>query len=89
MCAHCDRIPLVERIQTPKEYEQTVDSILGLIEKEGFLLLEGNVPLGEHKQNGYWAEDIIYHVIECPVCHQAFTCVVNTYRGGGSFTKGR
>ena len=26
--------------------------------------------------------------IKCPECGQVFTCIVNTYKGGGSFEKG-
>ena len=45
--------------------------------------------MGHHKNNsGQWVDDIIYHTIKCPKCGQIFTCSINTYRGGGSFTRG-
>ncbi len=44
--------------------------------------------ISRYKRDGYQVDDIIYHVIKCPKCMQKFTCVVNTYRGGGSFKKG-
>ncbi len=72
-----------------EKYEETIEYIKELIEKENFILVEGNCPIGEHKKDGYWIDDIIYHVIKCPKCGWEFTCIVNTYRGGGSFTRGR
>ena len=89
MCPHCENINLVEQFHSPKEYEITIEYIQMLINIQGFLLLEGNCPLGEHNRNGYWVDDIIYHIIECSECRQAFSCVVNTYRGDGGFTKGK
>ena len=85
MCDYCSKINFVERFSSPKHYEKTME----LIEKEGFIFVEGTCPLGEHRQGGCFIDDIIYHVIKCPKCEQEFTCVVNTYRGGGSFSKGR
>ena len=29
------------------------------------------------------------HMVRCKHCGQVFTCVVNTYRGSGSFKKGK
>ena len=82
MCEYCEKITLVPNFKSPKDYEKTMAYIGKLIEKDGFLLVEG------YKRDGYWVDDIIYHTIECPQCGQKFTCVVNTYRGGGSFKKG-
>ena len=88
MCDYCKDIPLVERIQSPKHYEQIVESIFELVDKKGFLVVEGTCPLGCHQVNQMWVDDIIYHIVKCPRCNQEFTCVVNTYRGGGYFKKG-
>ena len=43
--------------------------------------------ISRYKCDGCRVDDIIYHAIKCPKCMQKFTCVVNTYRGGGSFKK--
>ena len=89
MCNHCYKINFVDRFSSPKHYEKTIEYIMELIEREGFIFFEGTCPLGEHRQGGCFIDDIIYHVIKCPMCEQEFTCIVNTYRGGGSFSKGR
>lgn len=87
MCDYCSHVKDV-KIFTPKEYEQTIEYVKELIEKERFIFVEGVCAVGEHKENGCWVADVIYHVIKCPRCGQAFTCSVNTYRGGGSLRKG-
>ena len=89
MCNYCSKINFVERFSLPKHYDKTIEYIMELIEREGFIFVEGTCPLGEHRQGGCFIDDIIYHVIKCPICEQEFTCVVNIYRGGGSFSKGR
>ena len=69
---------------------QTVEYIKGLISSGDFSLVSGNCPIDEVKdENGKFADDIIYHLIRCETCGQEFSCCVNTYRGGGSFSKGR
>ena len=87
MCNYCEKIILVQDFKSPKDYEKTMDYIGELVEKEGFWLVDGTCPVDAYKRDGYWVDDIIYHVIKCPKCMQKFTCVVNTYRGGGSFKK--
>ena len=89
MCDYCSKINFVERFSSPKDYEKTIEYIMELVEKEGFIFVEGTCPLGEHRKDGCFIDDIIYHVIKCPKCEQEFTCIVNTYRGGGSFSKGK
>ncbi len=89
ICDYCSDVKTVENFLTPKEYEQCIEYIIKeLIEERGFFLIEGNCAIGEHMKNGYWDKDIIYHVVKCPNCGQVFTCIVNTYRGGGSFEEG-
>ena len=85
MCNYCCNIKKVEYFTSPKMYEETIEYIKELVEKENFILLEGDCKLGEHIKDGVWIDDIICHVIKCPKCGKKFTCTVNTYRGGGSF----
>lgn len=90
MCENCENIRLVKLFNSPYEYLQCVEYIKSLISNGGFELIEGNCPLDRVKdENGYWADDIIYHVIGCEKCGQVYSCCVNTYRGGGAFRKGR
>lgn len=89
MCDYCYYVKEVDFFHTPKLYERTIEYIKELIEKDGFIFVEGSCGMGEHKKNGQWIDDLIYHIIKCPKCGQEFTCGVNTYRGGGSFKKGR
>lgn len=89
MCKYCSSVKLINFFSTPKDYENTINYIQSLIKEQGFILTESNCELGCHKNNqGYWVDDIIYHVIKCPKCGQIYSCSVNTYRGGGSFKKG-
>ena len=88
MCEFCEKITLVPNFKSPKDYEKTMAYIDELIKKSGFLLVDGTCPVDGYKRGGYWVDDIIYHIIECPKCGQKFTSIVNTYRGGGSFKKG-
>ncbi|MFJ1365262.1 hypothetical protein ACILDU_02300 [Capnocytophaga canimorsus] len=79
---------MVENFASPKDYEATIDYIKCLIDKRKFVFLEGTCNLGDHFKEGSWVDDIIYHKIACPNCHQKFICILNTYRGRGSFGKG-
>lgn len=88
MCDYCSSIELTDFIYTPVDYEYIVDYIKLLIAEQKFVLIDGNCELGHHKNDsGQWVDDVIYHTIKCPKCGQKFTCSVNTYRGGGSFTE--
>lgn len=89
MCDYCSKVNLVKNILTPREYEKIVKYIKELIEKDGFIFVEGNCVIGKHMEDGHWIDDIVYHTIKCPKCGQVFTCIINSYRGGGSFEKGR
>lgn len=89
MCDYCSSIELTDFIYTPVDYEYIVDYIKLLIAEQKFVLIDGNCELWHHKNDsGQWVDDVIYHTIKCPKCGQKFTCSVNTYRGGGSFTRG-
>lgn len=90
MCEYCSTLKLVDFFRTPKDYESTINYIKLLIKEQGFIQVDGNCEIGCHKnEQGCWIDDIIYHVIKCPKCGQIYSCTVNTYRGGGSFKKGR
>ena len=90
MCDHCLQIHLAENISTPLEYEKIVVYLEKMIDIYDFIFTDRNCELGRHKnEDGRWIDDIIFHTIKCTKCGQEFTCSVNTYRGGGSFRKGR
>lgn len=89
-CDNCGEIRLVKLFRSPYEYLQCIKYIKALIADGRFEFVEGNCPLDEVKdKDGCWADDIIYHVIKCRTCGQVYSCCCNTYRGGGSFEKGR
>lgn len=89
MCKCCSFIKLVNSFSTPDDYESTINYIQSLIKEQDFMLIEGNCEIGCHKnEQGYWVNDFIYHIIQCPKCGQVYSCSVNTYKGGGSFEKG-
>ncbi|MCL1874807.1 MAG: hypothetical protein FWF87_00945 [Synergistaceae bacterium] len=57
-----------------------------LVASGDFELAPGSRPIDRIRdENGCWIDDIICHRIRCKKCGQQFSCVVNTYRGGGSF----
>ena len=64
MCEFCEKITLVPNFKSPKDYEKTMAYIGKLIEKDGFLLVDGTCPVDGYKRGGYWVDDIIYHIIE-------------------------
>lgn len=88
VCDYCSQIELKESFYSPKDYEETVGYVKELIEKYNYILVDGNCEIGAHKnKNGQWVADVIFHTVKCPECGQTFSCVVNAYRGGGSFKK--
>lgn len=88
MCDYCSDIKLVGNIKSPQHYEEIIKYMIELVENMEFVSVDGNCELGCQKQDGKWVDDIIYNTIKCPKCNQKFTCSVNTYRGGGQFSKG-
>jgi hypothetical protein len=90
MCEICANIKLYEHFHSPSEYMECNNYMQKLLVSGGFELTSDSTPLDKIKdEEGYWIDDIIGHVIRCKKCGQHFTCGINTYRGGGSFRKGR
>lgn len=90
MCENCNSIVLKDRLCTPKDYIECIEYIKRLLSSGDYDLLESSCDISEVKTSeGNWAADIICHVIRCKNCGQKYTCYVNTYRGGGSFKRGR
>ena len=73
MCEYCSAVELNDCIHSADAYEKAIEYIKCLIEKQHFILIEGNCEIGHHKNsNGCWVDDIIYHVIQCPLCGQEY-----------------
>ena len=90
MCDLCSFIQLKKSFCSQNDYENTIDHIKWLIDEKGFIFVEGNCEVGSHmNDSGHWIDDIIYHVIQCPECGQAYRCYADTYHGFGSFKKER
>ncbi|WMJ22678.1 hypothetical protein RBG61_11860 [Paludicola sp. MB14-C6] len=92
MCDKCNNIILYEFFHSPKEYLKCLDEIGELVRSEEFDLIENESTCRLEQvrtPDGYWADDIICHIIRCNNCNQVFSCSCNTYRGGGGFHKGR
>lgn len=90
MCPICQKIPLRPSFRTPADYLACLEQLRELVGSGAFALEEASCPLDEVRDGqGRWADDIICHVVRCRGCGQCFSCVCNTYRGGGGFRKGR
>lgn len=91
MCNYCYNIQLWKKFDSPKEYLDCIEYINQLIENGNFELIkeESTCSLNQVKTEKGWADEIMVHIIRCKHCGQIFTCVVNTYRGSGSFRKGK
>ena len=91
MCDYCHNIQIWKKFNAPRDYLACIEYIRQLVANGGFELLaeESTCPLNQVKTEDGWADEIMVHMIRCKHCGQVFTCVVNTYRGSGSFKKGK
>ena len=90
MCDNCKGTILRDSFYSPQDYMDCLDYIKQLIDSSKFNLTDGNCAIDKVKNDGgYWVDDIIFHVICCNSCGKSFSCSVNTYRGSGSFKRGR
>lgn len=90
MCKICENVILRKNFYSPRDYLNCLDYLWELIDSGAFELESATCDLDKVKgPDGKWVDDIIGHVIRCKGCGQAFTCSCCTYRGGGSFYKGR
>ena len=91
MCDYCHNIQKWKRFNAPKDYLACIEYIQQLVTNDGFELLEeeSTCPLNQVKTEDGLADEIMVHMVRCKHCGQVFTCVVNTYRGSGSFKKGK
>ena len=91
MCDCCRDILTWRKFDTPRDYLACIEYISQLVADGGFEFLadESTCPLNQVKTDDGWADEIMVHTIQCRRCGQIFTCVVNTYRGSGSFKKGK
>ena len=91
MCDYCHNIQEWKKFNAPKDYLACIEYIQQLVTNGGFELLEeeSTCPLNQVETEDGWADEIMVHMVRCKHCGQVFTCVVNTYRGSGSFKKGK
>ena len=89
MCEICESVITYENIRSPSHYMSCLSSIKQLVESGKFEFVAGT-PIDKVKnERGCWIDDIIGTEIRCLTCGDFFVCVVNTYRGGGSFKRGK
>ena len=89
MCDFCSNIYSDYDILSPEQYEQTIKQLQDLINQKQLILVKGNCEMDKIRENGCWAEDVIYHSFQCPACGQRFHCTVDTFHGHGSFVRDR
>lgn len=90
MCERCENVKTIDFFPTPKAYLACLDYIQSLVDSGDFVFESKDCDTDKvMDENGYWIDDVISHVIKCKKCDQCFTCTVITYRGSGSFRKGK
>lgn len=90
MCEICKNVKTIDFFHTPNEYLECLKYLQSLVDSGNFLFESKTCDIDKVKnENGCWIDDIISHVIKCKKCGQCYTCTVVTYRGSGSFRKGR
>ena len=91
ICDYCHNIQEWKKFNAPKDYLACIEYIHQLVTNGGYELLEeeSTCPLNQVETEDGWADEIMVHMVRCKHCGQVFTCVVNTYRGSGSFKKGK
>ena len=89
ICDYCHNIQEWKKFNAPKDYLACIEYIQQLVTNGGFELLEeeSTCPLNQVETEDGWADEIMVHMVRCKHCGQVFTCVVNTYRGSGSFKR--
>ena len=82
-------IAIIFRNGRDLRHREIIWRIQQLLTNGGFELIEeeSTCPLNQVKTEDGWADEIMVHMVRCKHCGQVFTCVVNTYRGSGSFKK--
>ena len=90
MCEICDKVKTIDSFPTPKEYIECLKYLQFLVDSGNFLFESKDCETDKVKdKDGCWINDVISHVIRCKNCGQCFYCIAVTYRGCGSFRKGR
>ena len=90
MCEICEKVKTVDFFPTPKAYLDCLKYIQSLVDSGSFQFESKDCDTDKVKdENGCWIDDVICHVIKCKNCGQCFICGVVTYRGRGSFRKGK
>ena len=88
MCDRCRKIKTVKQIKSEEEYLTILEGIKKLLSNEKYDMVANNCPIDVVKtEDGYWADDGIWHTIKCKDCGAFFTCSVDTYHGFGSFRR--
>ena len=90
MCDRCEKVKMIDSFSSPKAYLDCLKYIQSLVDSGYFEFESKNCDTDKVKdENGYWVDDVISHVIKCKNCGQHFNCTAVTYRGSGSFRKGK
>ncbi len=86
MCENCEDIILRDSFYSPTDYMNCLKYIQELIEAGRFALINKSCDLDKViNENGRWDSDVIEHTIQCKNCGKQFSCIGETYHGGGSF----
>ena len=89
MCEICKDVKLYDYFNLPSEFLECNAYMRELVASRKFKLSPRSMPLDKIKdKQGCWVDDAFTHIIICKACGQHFTCIANTYRGGGCFRVG-
>ena len=85
-CNKCKKIEVVKHINSTEEFFDILHNIERLVVDEDYEYVGGNDPDETVK---WWPQDGLWYRIKCKSCGAIFTLWYDTFKGKGSFRKGK
>ena len=85
-CDKCKKIETIKHIKSTNEFFDILQEIKRLLAEGDYEYLGGNNPSQTIK---LWSQDGLWYRIKCKRCGAAFTLWYNTFKGKGTFKKGK
>ena len=86
ICDMCKTIKMVKSLKTTEEFFDMLEELKKLSESDDYEYVGGNTPADTIKN---WPQDGLWYRIKCKHCDATFTLWYDTYKGKGSFKKGK
>ena len=85
-CNKCKKIEAVKHINSTEEFFDILQEIKLLLADGDYEYVGGNIPDETIKR---WPQDGLWYRIKCKICGATFTLWYDTFKGKGSFGKGK